>query len=313
MPALSPRYWNPQQVTGSAFNPSNSGQGGNGNWNTTSILWSTNGDGTGGTAWTNSTDLSADIGSAVMTLQTDITTGDIVSSNITLTGSYSMTIGYGLSNVTMLADVPVTSTTDTTYGFQAITNVNLNFKKGLYCNAFNFGGPTIISSSLETTSNSITHQISDSLILNCSSTVAGDFLVNSGADLTITSNNTASFNSIFDLYSNDITSNGLLNLYGIVQLSGVPTFKGTGTTILYSNITGDYDLIKTGSGTFFLSASKSSLNTRDIKINEGTFKIKPDTIFNSSNFICSGTLNLLGNTSIIGNVTFATGTLRLGV
>lgn len=312
MPTLSTRYWNPQQVTGSAFNPSNSGQGGNGNWNTTGILWSTNGDGTGGTAWTNSTDLSADIGSAIMTLQTNITTGDIVSSNITLTGSYAMTIGYGLSNVTMVADVPVTSSTDTTYGFQCLVNSNLNFKKGFYCNAFHFGVPVIISGSLQTTSTTIFSYIDDSLILNCNADVSGDVSVQNGGSLTISSNKTASFNGLFYTYEN-ITCNGLLELNTGMSIFDNISLSGNGNYNINGDFGGNYNLTKTGDGILFISGTRSDANLKDIIISNGTLKTNSNKTYSNTNFICSGTLSCMGNLTIGGNATFHTGTLRLGV
>jgi len=311
MPSFDTIYWD--------TNGSNGGLvGGSGTWSTSVANWNQNSDGSGDNiVWPNGVLKEADFssGGGTITLGTNITTGQIYTTDTcTFTGSYVLTIGYGLLGSSQyIFKVPVSSSEDTTYGFQAINPSSLTFEKGLECNSFNFGGSVVITQSLNTTSNSITHQISDSLILNCTSSVAGNFTINSGGSLTVTANNTASFNSLFDTYTNDITSNGLLNLNSSVQISGVPTFKGTGTTAIYSDITGDYDLIKAGTGTVFLSGSKNSLNSRDIKINEGIFKIKPDTTFNSSNFICSGTLNLIGNTSIFGNVTFATGTLRLGI
>jgi hypothetical protein len=312
MPSLSPRYWNPQQVTGAAFNPSNSGQGGDGNWDTTSVLWSTNGDGTGGTAWSNSTDLSADIGTATLTLQTDITTGDIVSSNITLTGSYTLNIGYSVSNVTMVANIPVTSSADTVYGFQALVNNNLTFKKGFYCNGFTLDNPVIISGTFDATSSAITNYIRDSLTLNANSTIAGPTTIQLGGTLLVTSNNTASFNNTFSS-DNTVTSNGLTNFNNTFSLDADMTFNGSGRTNINSNLGGNYNIIKSGSGILFLSGSRTNFSTKNINIDEGKFILNSNVNLFNNDIICSGTLNCLGNAIINGNITFATGTLRLGI
>jgi autotransporter-associated beta strand protein len=290
--------------------------GGNGSWSTSVANWNVNQDGAGdNTVWINGDSSEANFtqgGGGVLTVTGTITAGLIVGGSVTLIGTGKLFIK-SVSNCNLVSDIPITSSSDTIFGFQSLINSSLSFNKGFTCNAFSLGVPTIISGTLENTSTTIGNSISDSLTLNCTANITGTTLIESGGSLIITSNNTASFNSLFDTYANDITSNGLLNLNDSVQISGVPTFKGTGTTAIYSDITGDYNLIKAGSGTLFLSGSKNSLNTRDIKVNEGTFKVKPDTTFNSSNFICSGTLNFIGNANIFGNVTFATGTLRLGI
>lgn len=291
--------------------------GGNGIWSTSVANWNLNSDGSGSNVvWTNSTSNEANFqgGGGTITLGGNITADLIYGSpsinNVTLNGVYSINLS-SVVNCNLTANVPVTSTIDTVYGFQQFFG-SLTLNNGFYCNAFRLGVTTIIGNTFTVTSTTIGNVLDTSLTLNGDSNINGVTNINSGGSLTVGSNNTSSFNNKIYTYG-DITSNGLLQLNDGLYVYQPLTLGGSGVCNINGNLDTIYNLTKTGTGTIFLSGSITDFAYKTITVSQGTFKTNSDANYSNTDIICSGTLSCMGNFTVSGNLLFATGTIRLGI